>query len=252
MKKLLLVLFSIVVIHSYASEKYILTLPKSGTYLLKKIFNDLLRTGIQVDHAHFVHGVSVMKEKYVVSMRDPRDFFISFKNFKTFVARECLRKGVDWPGMQPFNYIEYLRLSEEKKLLELLLHKNQVHGVNKCDTILNMFQSVSKALQDPLALAICFEDFVGENGGGNNELQKETIVEVLEWLGISVSQYRVQYALSHCWGGSITFHKGVIGQWREEFKLIHVEALKKHWNQYLIDWGYETDWNWDTNYLVEN
>jgi hypothetical protein len=252
MKRLLLVFFSILFIHSYASEKYILTLPKSGTYLLKKIFNELMRTEIQVNHAHFVCGVSAMKKPYVVSMRDPRDFFISFKNFKTYIARESLRKGTDWPGMRPFNYVEYLSLPEDEKLLELLLYKNQAHGINKCDTILNMFQSVSQALQDPLALVIRFEDFIGENGGGNNELQKETVIEILEWLGISVSQFRVQYALSHCWGGSLTFHKGVIGQWREEFKLIHIEAFKNHWNQYLIDWGYETDWHWDANYLVES
>jgi len=245
-KKLLLVFFSIVALHSYASEKCILTLPKSGTYLLKKIFNDLMKTEIHVSHVLKGPGMNTPQERYVVSMRDPRDYFVSMKNFKTFVSRESLKKGVSWPGMV-FDYKAYLNLSEDEKLLELLLNSNY-----PLDAVSKLFQAVSQAQQDPLALIIRFEDFVGKNGGGNNKLQKDTILEVLEWLGVHVHRNRVQYALSHAWGGSVTFHKGLIGQWKQEFKPVHVKIFKEYWNQYLIDWGYETDWDWDIYYFIEN
>jgi len=239
MKKFLLVFFSILFIHSYASEKYILTLPKSGTHLLKKIFTELMKTEIEIHHTDSIQVISLTKNAYVVSMRDPRDFFVSMKNFKTFVAKESLRNGTVWPGMS-FEYEAYLNLSEDEKLLELLRI-----GKSSSNPVTKMFQSILYALRDPSALVIRFEDFIGAKGGGDNELQKKTVLEVLEWLGIHVNQYKVRYALSHCWGGSLTFHKGVIGQWRNEFKPIHIEAFKDYWNQYLIDWGYETDWDWD-------
>ena len=59
----------------------------------------------------------------------------------------------------------------------------------------------------------------------------------------------MQKIIDNAWGETKTFRKGTIGQWKEVFNTNHIQAFKNKWNAYLIDFGYETDPNWDVPHL---
>ncbi|WP_316355663.1 hypothetical protein [Candidatus Neptunichlamydia sp. REUL1] len=82
-------------------------------------------------------------------------------------------------------------------------------------------------------------------------MQKRTIISVLEKFRLQVNPHRLNDALNNFWGKSITFNKGTIGQWKKEYKHFHVEMFKEKWNKYLINWKYETDYDWNFNYCLE-
>lgn len=105
-------------------------------------------------------------------------------------------------------------------------------------------------ITNPTALAVKFEDLVGERGGGSEEKRLHLVEQILNYLEIhlSLAQIKSQFASkalnpeeSHTFkkGG-----KGSIGGWQAYFKDAHKQAFKKVAGDLLIELGYEQDTTW--------
>lgn len=105
-------------------------------------------------------------------------------------------------------------------------------------------------IHEPSALAIKFEDLVGERGGGCEDTRLHLVEKIMNYLEIpfSTEQIKSQFT-SHAMNPeeSHTFKKGgkgSIGGWKKHFKEEHKEAFKQVAGQLLIDLGYEKDLDW--------
>ncbi len=97
-----------------------------------------------------------------------------------------------------------------------------------------------------------YENLVGVRGGGDLEVQKKEIMKIANFIDVSLSESEVDSICDNLWGPSqtddrmnITFNKGRIGRWKEYFSEKNIQEFKTFWNEYLIEWGYESEWNWD-------
>lgn len=100
------------------------------------------------------------------------------------------------------------------------------------------------------ALAIKFEDLVGERGGGSEEKRLHIVEQILDYLSVSMPSNQVKerfasYVLNP--EESHTFQKGgkgSIGGWQTFFKEEHKQSFKQVAGNLLIELGYEQDLNW--------
>lgn len=89
-----------------------------------------------------------------------------------------------------------------------------------------------------------FEDIIGSRGGGSDENQLSTILEIANFLDKPLSFEEAQDIVSHLWGNPGTFRKGIIGDWKNYFTPEHIQLYKERYGNILIELGYETDMNW--------
>lgn len=91
-----------------------------------------------------------------------------------------------------------------------------------------------------------FEDLVGTAGDGALETQITEIQNIARHLGIELSWEQANEISENLFGGTFTFRKGKIGDWKEYF----TPKIKKIFKdtpgacQLLIDLGYETNNDW--------
>ena len=63
-----------------------------------------------------------------------------------------------------------------------------------------------------------FEDLVGSKGGGSDKAQYEVVRRLCEALRIPVQRGKINTILESLYGNSVTFRKGMIGEWKKSFK----------------------------------
>ncbi len=93
---------------------------------------------------------------------------------------------------------------------------------------------------------IRFENLVGPQGGGTEELQLQEMKNIAKHLGIDFSDISYKKMSNNIFGGTWTFREGSIGSWKKYFTPEITAAFKatKGACQLLIDLGYETDTTW--------
>ncbi|MCH9610857.1 MAG: hypothetical protein SP1CHLAM42_09320 [Chlamydiales bacterium] len=231
----------------YAEDLSVHTFPKSGTHFLSALFTEL--------QLHLIggHAEEVLKlsdtEKYCVTIRDFRDFWISLRDFMDKVALRCIATHKRWPGIATDRktYVEYLRLSREERLLCLMQIGSQTPFPQS--NLMQNLRGVEKAFANPNALILRFEDYIGSAGGESNKRQEEVLEKLFMHFGIVMERSNIRKAADKVWGTkTTTMNKGTTGRWKEEFNPKVTKIFKEHWNQVLLDWGYETEWDWDKNY----
>lgn len=99
-------------------------------------------------------------------------------------------------------------------------------------------------ISDPLTLSVSFEQLIGSKGGGNDQLQAQTIKHIAQHLNYPVSSDKLNYCIRNLFGDSPTFRKGLVGRWREFFSQDQKQLCKKHLGKLLIDLGYEKNLDW--------
>ena len=85
-------------------------------------------------------------------------------------------------------------------------------------------------------LVVRFEDLVGMAGGGDKELQLKSIAELADWAGLS--EFNLAQVADELFGGTHTFRRGKIGQWRSLDKVLRDE-VSNMLAPYVTAWGYE-------------
>jgi len=232
--------------------KLILTVPKCGTHLIQKLLGMIIgqkvaiwRESISypVDPTPIVlpkYGAIVFSHIYpcfdeeiqnnsdhyinVLMIRDPRDTFVSWMNYRKTIS--------------PFWGEAYASLSDDDKLSYVIRYPDQDYGVR------TFYQRAIEWMKNPNVLVCRFEDLVGPNGGGDSQLQENTIRQLIEHLGYPLSEERIKYIIENLYGGTATFFSGQINSWPKYFNEYNKQLFKEEMGDILISLGYEQDDNW--------
>ncbi|MCH9626113.1 MAG: hypothetical protein S4CHLAM123_13050 [Chlamydiales bacterium] len=227
------------------------TLPKSGTHLIKSVLENLdgKKKSNSINHLTDCQGNPVpMSSKRVINIRDLRDYFISLKSFTNKVVEIGLESGTNWPGFKPLcTYQAWLSMTDDEQLMALITLDESIpyYKENILNNVLCADAQVKQAVDDPNILITRYESWIGEKGGGTAEAFTETIEKFLAHFGYTISSKKINNVYEKFYGKSVTFDKGSIGRWKAEFKEEHVLAFKGLWNEYLINWGYEVEKDWE-------
>lgn len=237
---------------------FCLTVPKSGTHLLKKILlmvmNENEMTFTNVGQAPFKQTL-IPYEPYfffnhvfpafadfrsadpdeftkVILIRDPRDAIVSFMHM--------LRNR--WPWAPQEFLRDFSCLSEAQQLSQAILMPDAYLGLHL------FFQEAIEWMRDPSVLVVRFEDLVGPEGGGTRYRQKKALKALFKHLGFNLTREEIDFIAYHAYGPAgmpaKAFRNGQIGTWPQYFTEYHKELFKFVMGDVLIQLGYEKDNNW--------
>lgn len=224
------------------------TIRKSGTHLLDTLL-EYLNVDRRLEHLLYLDELERFlkgNQKAIVLVRDPRDVSVSGVYWRTnrWSARGPHGRPLDGKVMlldlkqlQSWNAAGF-----DEKLAMTLAHILPL----PYSQINREYELAAQALATGRALLVRFEELIGSQGGGSDILQDRTIRKIVEFLNISVSESVMAKAKEKLFGSpfSKTFRSGQIGSWMTHFKPEHVALCKKTMGQTLIDWGYESGFDW--------
>jgi hypothetical protein len=141
--------------------------------------------------------------RHVVIVRDPRDVLVSLLHYLLHPAHEL--SG------------DLLSLAPEQRLSLLVdggvapLSGRKIRGVG------GAMRSMLEWSRSPDALVVRFEDLVGPQGGGSEELQRRAMLSICCHLGATPDASALQRLCAGLYSQeSPTFRKGRIGGWQDE------------------------------------
>lgn len=245
-------------------DKFIIhAIPKCGTHLIERMITlltdkNIHTTGLSLEtlkdfeNRHLIlrifqgynsSAINFLEKndyKAIAMIRDPRDALISF----VFYMREYKGCGQrrDFFFVSP-NFDE---LSFDEQLTAL------IEGGYGMLSYLNFYGARAGWSLDPYCLRIKYEDLVGKEGGGNNELQLQAILDIAQYLNIELTDSKLQFILDNIYvktGNDVMINKNVFtraskGNWSNFFNQKHRDMFKRAAGKLLIDLGYEKDYNW--------
>lgn len=166
--------------------------------------------------------------KTVLMVRDPRDVAVSLYKFALRKRRHPLRP-----------YFASLPDDHTRLKMAIIGNLDVAYG-----GIGPRFRSYMPWAEHGSFL-LTFEDLVGEKGGGSNQRQQQTIHQLAEHIGLSLTPAQRNDVAANLFDPhSRTFRKGVIGDWRNQFTPEHKAIFKEYAGDVLIALGYEQDMNW--------
>jgi hypothetical protein len=80
--------------------------------------------------------------------------------------------------------------------------------------MLYRYRNMAKWKRHRQALFLSFEQLVGRNGGGDDVIQQRAIEGLVRFLGLD-DQIDIGAVANSLWGGTATFHTGMIDSWKE-------------------------------------
>ncbi|HEV2076023.1 MAG TPA: hypothetical protein VGR10_07265, partial [Thermoleophilaceae bacterium] len=97
----------------------------------------------------------------------------------------------------------------------------------------------------PGVLASRFEDLVGAEGGGSSEAQLGALQDIARHVERPLGPGEARRLAARVWSPrSMTFRRGVVGDWRNHFERQHREAFRGRGARLLVAYGYERDEGW--------
>lgn len=186
-------------------------------------------------HPDFQELIEELQLKHILLLRDPRDIVVSYT---FFVMRE------PWHHHHKY-YTETLKSDEERMMATIC-------GFNRCDTadrplasIQERFDGFIRWLGGPSTLVCRFEDLVGPRGGGDGEKQLAEIRRIGDFVERPLTREQAQQIAQKMYSkASLTYRKGMIGDWRNHFTETHRRVFKEVAGDILIRLGYEKSSNW--------
>ncbi|MCH9769328.1 MAG: sulfotransferase domain-containing protein [Gammaproteobacteria bacterium] len=225
------------------SECVCLTIRKAGTNFLSRAMGLMDHPHYRVEHLVYLSALKYVDQnpevKVIVMVRDPRDVCVSGVYWRTDIWKHSGHQ----PG-KPFLYQPCILHEDELKLWnqssfdEKLMLTIQHKLPFPYSQILTEYDLASYYAERPNSLVCKFEDLVGAKGGGDDELQRETIKKMADFLGLDLSKKATDHVVANLFGASSTFRKGQIGSWVEHFKAEHHAAFDSMMGHLLEKWGY--------------
>lgn len=233
------------------NEFFLITMPKSGTHQIMKLF--YLLTG-KYPHTHphrnpnneyrwmhFIKNERQVSENslnssvaIIAGIRDPRDVCVS-------AVDHLLHSRTSW--LTPEQQARFNVMSFDDQLSFVI---NDRSGMSPMGHI----KQVVSYIGDPRIVICPFEKLVGERGGGSLEDQLEQIKNISHALGLILTDTELTFLVENLFGLNetnefkSTFRKGKIGSWKQCFNEKHKRMFKKNMGHELIQMGYEKDFHW--------
>ena len=164
-------------------------------------------------------------------IRDPRDIVLSQVNH--VIGRKS-----------HFLHESYMVLSKKERLLVAIHGLKRPNGSYKGESIARRIECVRGWTTVSSVMLVRFEDLIGSAGGGDDALQRNTILGIGQHAGIELSEQQAAAIGGRAFGKGATFHTGQIGKWKDIFDEEAKCAFKAVAGHYLIELGYEEDYNW--------
>ncbi|MFH1176508.1 MAG: sulfotransferase domain-containing protein [Acidobacteriota bacterium] len=239
------------------------SVPKCGTHLLRELFHNvglLVEREVPKNYGVAPHelrevlaGLSgeaavghipafpelreVVREtatKVLFIIRDPRDYVVSLmyhmRRRPDHFLHRYFREDVPDDDVALMHIIRGCDVRPEGMLEDV-------------DTFFRWFLPWREA---PSACTTSFERLIGPEGGGSAVAQEKEIRRLLAHVDYPLLVPALLRRLGRriYTADSPTFRRGMIGSWRESFKLAHREAFKEVAGGLLIELGYEQDLDW--------
>lgn len=213
----------------------VLTPPKGGSHLLVKALT--MMTGIPYSWgkapstfnlAHFTDALSQLSIqspiKTITIIRDPRDILIS----------QCF-----WFPVRLKKVRGIVSIEDRCKLL-----LNQPELLHDYEIGLQL-ESMQQLVENKKNVFVArFENLVGAHGKGSLEVQRKELMDMAQFLEISLTEEQLNYIIDKLFGNSPTFREGQIGSWLTYFDDEIKALFKQVYGKYLFQFGYEEDDNW--------
>ena len=245
-----------------------MSIPKSGTHLLNKLIGKLgfryqgmtTYTALtssypelfRIRDGHFFtphliashDNIDAAKRgafKVIFIYRDPRDQIISNAHYMKN-AGAGLWVAADLPLDKLISklIIDYscMYYTKKKSLWNDIVLKN-------IGSVKNFYDLYKGWYDYPGVYITTFERLVGSKGGGSDEVQLQEINNIIQHLGVSLSENAIEQIQADLFGGTgVIFRTGQIGEWKKYFTEDDKNTFKEVAGQLLIDLGYEQDFNW--------
>ncbi len=252
--------------YSSSPRVFINSLPKSGTFLLRRLLFLLPQFtprwsyhGLVAETPNLTHKVKNIKRGQYVSghlywnqdlvkildsadiltlfiIRDLRDVSVSLANYLTYQNKKH----------RLHSYFKNLKSDEERLMTAIRgIDANLLSDGKREESIGEHAMCFAPWLDEKLCLAVHFEDLIGNAGGGSEQKQLETLRAILKHLDVQLSEDKVvEVSKQIFFKSSTTFRKGQIGDWKNHFTEAHKQAFKEVAGNALIKLGYETNYDW--------
>ena len=159
-------------------------------------------------------------------VRDPRDVAVSFADFVSNLPAHWLHE-------------RFAAAPADQRLLWA------IDGIpGELDDIATRTRRVTGWRTWPAAHVVRFEDLIGPSGGGDAQVQAESLMALVAHSDATVSLEAATAAGPRLFGGTRTFRRGQLGGWREHFEPVHIARMKELAGDLLVELGYETDGAW--------
>ena len=174
----------------------------------------------------------LLKNRYKIIqiIRDPRDVTVSFAH---------------WIHTRPdyYAYPAFAGLSHPESMLALI-NGGQCGRLRLRPLAEVLDRSLGWISKANHVLTLRFEDLVGEKGRGSATAQQKALTLAIKFLhepgpknqgprGLDLERVR-----KSLFGGTKTFHKGVVGAWKKEFTRPVEQAFERQVGHKLSAWGY--------------
>jgi len=170
----------------------------------------------------------------IFMVRDPRDTVVSHAFYVTREASTYLHH----------RYRNVFRTTEERIMACINGFPSDEHG-RGMHPLGHRLSEYLSWLDAPATYVCRFETLIGPAGGGSDDAQREEILSVAQHVDRELSPSRAAALARTIWSPrSFTFRKGRVGDWRNHFTKEHKAAFKEEAGRYLIDLGYESDFDW--------
>lgn len=252
--------------YNNGSKVFINSLPKSGTFLLRRTLQLLpsfaprwsvhgldaeepclhdkiasIRRG-QYASGHVYWSPELIKLtkganiRTIFIIRDLRDVAVSLAHY---LGKQKNRHRLQ----HHFESID----SDDAKLMEVILGASQklFPDCSSPKTLGEFAMAFAPWLEESNCLTVHFEDLIGSGGGGSDQKQLAKIKAIANYLELDVSESEIAKVGKNLFcKDSPTFRKGQIGDWQNYFNDEHKRVFKDLAGEALIKFGYETSNNW--------
>ncbi|NEP19042.1 MAG: sulfotransferase domain-containing protein [Leptolyngbya sp. SIO4C1] len=252
---------------AYVSSPKVLinSLPKSGTFLLRRLLSLLPQfaprwsyhglvaetpnlfdrlTNIQKGqyvsgHLYWSQALADVLETANIStlfiIRDPRDVVVSLTNYLTYRNK----------NHRLHSYFKQLGSDSERLMAAIVGIDACLLGDRREESIGEHVACFYPWLSEKRCCSVRFEDLIGYSGGGSSEKQLENVCAIVDYLGLDLPAARLKKISNRLFfQSSTTFRKGQIGDWQNHFSPAHKQAFKAVAGKALIQLGYEKDDSW--------
>jgi hypothetical protein len=248
----------------------VLPVPKCGTHLLVNILLQIFGSnnvhGFEGEHkmaliddtylsthelsnklycGHIWHSGNLSdklkKVPKIILVRDPRDYVVSHAHH------------YDYLNIKENDVDEFFqKLDDSDKLSAAILGVTTRNGI--ISPVYDMFVNYAIKWLDSSCMVVRFEDLVSSTPGKIEEKTINVVKSIIKFIAPDTSfdsNIMDDIFLGSDPSISITFRKGKVGKWKEEFNPLHIKQFKITAPSLLSSLGYENDEDWDLNKNIQ-